>query len=65
MRTMDHFNFSTGNSKMDYFLLGGAWLMASFNWQTVPVILSSIASALVILNQVTIYKNRNKPKTNG
>jgi hypothetical protein len=55
---MEH-NFFTGNPKMDFVLLGIAWLFAWINPQTIPLILSSIASGLVIINQLnTLYKNR-------
>jgi hypothetical protein len=62
---MEHFNFSTGSNKADYFLLGISWLFAGLTWQAIPVILSSVASLCVIANQVIIYKNRKQTKSNG
>jgi hypothetical protein len=59
MKVMDH-NLFTGNPKLDFVGLAIAWL---FVWMTpaqVPIILSSIASLLVIVNQIIVYKTRKK-----
>lgn len=60
-QAMDN-NFSTGTPKMDYVLLGTGWIGGVITLSALPIILSSIASALVILNQYYIYKNRKKNK---
>lgn len=64
MKTAMDNNF-TGIPKMDYVLLGGGWIGGFLTLSALPIILSSIASALVILNQYYIYKNRKKKNDNG
>lgn len=59
---MDNINISTGNAKVDFVLLGVSWGGALWNPQTVPIVLSSAASLLVILNQLYIFKTRKKRK---
>jgi hypothetical protein len=60
MKTMDI--LFTGNPKTDYLLVTAAWVFAWVNPQTIPVVLSSLASLLVIINQcrLLIKKNKNK-----
>jgi tetrahydromethanopterin S-methyltransferase subunit C len=53
-------NLTTGNPKIDFVLLGIGWVCAFISMATLPVILSSLASLLVIVNQVIIYRNRKK-----
>jgi hypothetical protein len=57
-------NLLTGNPKVDYFLLALAWLFAFMSWQNVPVILSSVASFCVIVNQIITYRKNTKHKNN-
>jgi len=56
---MDNFQF-TGNPKADYFLLGIGWIGAVVSLEAIPIILSSIASIMVIYNQYQIAKNKKK-----
>jgi hypothetical protein len=59
---MDLNQFSTGNLKLDIVLLGISWTGAFATLSAVPIILSSIASIMVIINQVYQYQNRKKKK---
>lgn len=58
-QAMDN-NLFTGGTKADYILLGIGWLGGVVTLSALPIILSSIASLLVIANQYYIYKNRKK-----
>lgn len=61
---MDH-NFFTGNPKFDKIMLCFAWITAIISWDTVPIILSCIASLSIIVNQYYTYKNRKKKNNVG
>jgi hypothetical protein len=61
VKAMWNSTFLTGNPKVDFVLLGIAWVFAGINPQSIPIILSSIASVLVIVNQiVTLRKKKRK-----
>lgn len=61
VKTMDNV-FTTGNPKVDAGLLVVAWVCAFITPQIIPIILSSLASALVIINQIIIFRNRKTKK---
>ena len=50
----------TGNPLTDLIFLVIAWVFAAITLELLPVILSSIASVCVIVNQYIIYKNRKR-----
>jgi hypothetical protein len=60
-KTMDN-NFSTGSPKIDFVLLGVAWLFAFIDWKVVPVALSCMASVFVIVKQGLDMYDRWKNK---
>lgn len=55
-------NNATGNLKVDAILLASSWILAFINPAFIPIILSSVASFMVIVNQIIQYKNRKKHK---
>jgi hypothetical protein len=56
-------NYLPGNPLLNGILLTIAWFFAWIDLKAVPVILSSLASLLVIVNQgVTLYKSRKEKK---
>jgi hypothetical protein len=59
---MDNSSLMTGNQKLDWFLLGIGWIFAAITPASIPIILSSIASALVIINQGSVAYKKNSSK---
>lgn len=56
---------STGKPQIDFVMLGIAWLFAFIDWKIVPVLLSCMASAFVMVkNGMDMYDKWKQKKQN-